>query len=196
MSGARGLVYGDVGATWTQRGDIGTRTELLSAVFVAGRTAGHAFQRGLGSVGLSGIAPAGIPLGLSAVFGRTNATAPQVERFALGGGPSPLVDHDLITQRIAMPALPAGVSIGSSVLAYRASLNTQPVALYWWAGRTAQGSAFASWNRVIGLEWNQSVPAIAAAGTPAARAQLGVGESLDAPFRRHIRAYMSVILNP
>ena len=196
MSRGRRLLYGDVGASWTQRGDITTRTELLSAVLVAGRAEGQTFHRAMGAVGVSGMAPAGVPLGLSALFGRTTASAPQLERFALGGGPSPLLDHDLIAQRISMPALPAGVSIGSSVVAYRATLNTRPLALYWWAGSTAEGSRFATWNRVIGLEWSQAVPAIAAAGTPSARGQLGIGESLDAPFQRRIRAYVSLILNP
>lgn len=71
------------------------------------------------------------------------------------------------------------------------------MALYWYGGSTARaGQRFTTWNRVIGAEWAMTVPAIAVAGTPAARAQLGVGESLDAPFRRRVRAYLNVVLDP
>jgi hypothetical protein len=71
------------------------------------------------------------------------------------------------------------------------------MSLYWWAGSTTNGAErFANWNRVLGLEWSQSVPAIPAAGTPPARGQFGIGESLDAPFRRRVRAYVSLILSP
>jgi hypothetical protein len=49
---------------------------------------------------------------------------------------------------------------------------------------------------VIGAEWLASVPAIPIAGTPAARAQIGIGESLDAPFRKRVRAYVSFVLDP
>jgi hypothetical protein len=68
---------------------------------------------------------------------------------------------------------------------------------YLWAAATAQsGASFDVWHRVIGVEWNQSVGPIPLAGTPAARAQVGIGESLDAPFRRKLRGYVSLVLNP
>ena len=72
-----------------------------------------------------------------------------------------------------------------------------PLSLYLWSGSTSQsGHSFDVWHRVIGVEWSQSVGPIALAGTPAARAQIGVGESLNAPFRRKVRGYVSLVLNP
>jgi hypothetical protein len=110
---------------------------------------------------------------------------------------SPLIDRALLAQRFTMPVLPSGISINSSAFACRAALDTRPLALYWYAASTtAAGQRFAVWNRVIGAEWLASVPAIAIAGTPAARAQIGVGESLDAPFRKRVRAYVSLVLDP
>jgi len=49
---------------------------------------------------------------------------------------------------------------------------------------------------VLGAEWVQSVGPIAMAGTPAARVQLGIGHSLDEPFRGKTRGYVNLILNP
>ncbi|MDB4875866.1 MAG: hypothetical protein JWM41_2312 [Gemmatimonadetes bacterium] len=193
---ARTLLFADGAAAWTQRADLSSRTETLGGNFTVGRSFGTQFYRGLATVSY---ADAGglLPLSASASYGRTNRDAPPFERFALGGGPSLVIDRALLTQRIAMPVLPAAISIGSSVFAYRANLATRPLAAYWWAGSTAvAGSRFAQWQRVVGLEWSQSVAAIPMAGTPAARAQIGVGESLDAPFRRKVRAYVSLVLNP
>jgi len=33
-------------------------------------------------------------------------------------------------------------------------------------------------------------------GTPSARAQVGIGESIDAPLRHRIRAYAALVLDP
>jgi len=83
------------------------------------------------------------------------------------------------------------------VLAYRVGDLVAPLSLYLWSGSTTQsGHAFDAWHRVVGVEWTQSVGPIALAGTPAARGQIGIGESLDAPFRRKLRAYVSLVLNP
>jgi hypothetical protein len=155
------------------------------------------FTRGVVSATLAMSGAAVIPIAVSATYGRTGLSAPIFEQFSLGGMASPLIDRALLAQRFAMPALPSGISINSSAFAYRAALDTRPLALYWYAGSTAPaGQRFAAWNRVIGAEWLASVPAIPNAGTPAARAQIGVGESLDAPFRKRVRAYVSVVLDP
>jgi hypothetical protein len=197
MSANRRMIFGDLGAGWVQHADASSTTETLSGVFAAGQSFDQRFFRGVATAGLFSAGTTAMPIGLSMTYGRTNRDAGPFERFALGGGPSTLIDGALLSQRLSMPVLPAGVSTGSAVLAYRAVATSQPMSLYWWAGSTTNGAErFAMWNRVIGVEWSQSVPAIPAAGTPPARAQLGIGESLDAPFRRRVRAYMTLILSP
>ena len=97
-----------------------------------------------------------------------------------------------------MPVLPSGISTG--LLGRRRSaapIGGAPLSLYYWAGSTSDRyDRFDDWQRVVGINWTMSVGAIAPAGTPAARAQFGVGESLDEPFRKRLRAYVSLILNP
>ena len=70
------------------------------------------------------------------MVGAVNRDAALFEQFALGGGPSPLIDQATLTQRVVMPALPVGVQVGSSVIAYRASVAPQPLVLYFWDGST------------------------------------------------------------
>jgi hypothetical protein len=96
-----------------------------------------------------------------------------------------------------MPALPSATAVGPSVFTYRAALDATPLALYWWAGSVADsGSRFTRWQRVLGAEWSQLVGAIPMAGTPPARAQFGIAESLDAPVRHRLRIYGSLVIDP
>jgi hypothetical protein len=195
--GPRDFAFGDGGLTLVQRGDRSSLIESISANVAGGTSLDERFTRGVVSATLAMSGAAVIPIAVSATYGRTGLSAPIFEQFSLGGMASPLIDRALLAQRFAMPALPSGISINSSAFAYRAALDTRPLALYWYAGSTAPaGQRFAAWNRVIGAEWLASVPAIPIAGTPAARAQIGVGESLDAPFRKRVRAYVSVVLDP
>jgi hypothetical protein len=189
------LGFGEAGFAWAQRGDRIRLSESLSANVATGQSFGTRFTRGVASAGFStsGV----LPLAATATYGRTNDRAPLFEAFALGGIASPLVDHAVLTQRLPMPVLPAGVSANTSAFTYRVALGIQPLSPYLYAGTTAPaGERFQQWNRVIGLDWSASVPAIAIAGTPAARAMVGVGESLDEPFRHRVRAYVNVVLNP
>ncbi|MEO7084255.1 MAG: hypothetical protein ABI085_08085 [Gemmatimonadaceae bacterium] len=195
---ARNLAFADGAVAWTQRGAASTITESLGGTVAAGRSMGEGIVRTTTSAAISGAQRGLPPFALSASYGTTNAAAPRFEQFALGGTASPLVERDLLTQRMAMPALPTGVGIGSSVFTYRVSLPTDPISFYYWGGSTAGvRQRFAQWHRVIGATATLfSVPAIPLAGTPAARAQIGIGRSLDAPFRGKTRGYLGLVINP
>lgn len=193
----RDIAFGDGALTLVQRGDQASASESVSGNLVTGRSFDSQFSRGVVSATLATSGSGVLPISASASYGRTETGAPIFEQFSLGGMSSPLIDRAVLAQRFAMPVLPSGIQVGSSAFSYRAALDLRPVALYWYGGSTARaGQRFTTWNRVIGAEWAMTVPAIAVAGTPAARAQLGVGESLDAPFRRRVRAYLNVVLDP
>jgi hypothetical protein len=180
-----------------QRGDGATLTESLNARGALGQAFDAPVRRIVvtGALSLSG--RAAIPLAASATYGRTNVDAPVFEQLAIGGGPVPLIPADVMSQRLPMPVLPSAIMVGSSAFTYRASLQTQPLSLYLWGGSTARaGQSFSLWQRVAGIEWTQSVSAIPMAGTPAARALIGVGESLDAPLRHRVRVYAALVLDP
>ncbi len=193
----RSIAFGEIASAWTQRGDRARIAESVSANVTTGQSFGKQFTRSIASVGLStsGLPP--LPISATATYGRTGASAPLFEQFAIGGMISPLVDRAVLAQRLPMPALPAGISVNTSAFAYRLSLGMKPLSPYWYAASTAPaGERFSNWNRVVGLDWSASVPQVAMAGTPVARAQLGIGESLDVPFRHRVRAYVNIVLNP
>jgi Tol biopolymer transport system component len=196
-SATRALIFGDGGVGWVQRGDQWSNAESIAGNFSSGRAFDATFSRALVGASVSTAGHSLFPVDASASYGRTDRAAPVFEQFALGGGPPAILDQAILTQRIVMPVLPSGIAVGSSVFSYRVNVTTQPVSWYFWSGSTAPaGDRFVAWHRVIGVDWSQSIGAIPLAGTPAARAQIGVGESLDAPFRRKVRAYVSLILTP
>jgi Tol biopolymer transport system component len=197
QSTSRALAFFDfaVGRTW--RGTNASLTANLGADETAGRSFDQTFARSTARAGVT-VYGSGIPLlSASALYGAVSRGAPGFENFAIGGGLSPVLARELTTQWIAMPALPKGVATGPSVFAYKATLNASPFAWYLWSASTADlGSRFSVWHRVVGVEYIASIARIPLAGTPAARAQIGVGRSLDAPYRNKTRAYLSFILNP
>ncbi len=196
-STSRTLFIEDLSLSALQRSGIRGLSESLSATYTAGRTFDTRFSRVVTSAGVSAFGFLLVPVSASATYGATTDDAPVFERLSLGGNTPALLDRLLFTQRITMGALPSGIAVGTSALTYRVTLNTRPLAPYFWSGSTTPaGDRFAVWHRVIGLEGSYSIAAIPVAGVPAARIVYGGGESLDEPFRRQIRGYLSVVINP
>ncbi len=205
VSTTQAIGFATAGVAALQRGDAATLTESLNARGTLGQAFDAPIRRivATGALSLSGRAV--IPLSASATYGRTNLDAPVFEQLAIGGGPVPLIPADVISQRLPMPVLPSAIMVGSSAFTYRASIQTQPFSLYWWGGSTTPalkssvrptGESFTRWQRVAGIEWTQSVSAIPMAGTPPARALIGIGESIDAPVRHRVRIYAALVLDP
>lgn len=197
-TGGRTFAFGDAGLAFVQRSDAMNLSASLGSNVTTGRTIGSSFTRGTASasIGVSGSRVL-FPISVSGTYGLMTEAAPLFEQFALGGGPPVVLDRTLVSQRWSMPVLPAETAVGASALAYRVNVVASPLVWYWWSGATApRGDPFDAWHRVVGVEWSQSVAAIVPAGTPAARAQVGLGESLDAPFKRKLRAYVSLVINP
>jgi len=196
-TGTRAFAFSDARITATKRWNAASLSGSLADAVASGKTFGDDFSRVLITTGLSANGFGILPIAASAQWGSVNSGAPVFEQFSIGGGPSTILDRAQLTQRITMPVLPSGISTGTSVVAFRGVLGTAPMSLFYWAGSTStHNDTYDSWHRVIGLDWSMSVGAIAPAGTPAARAQFGIGESLDEPFRKRVRAYVNLILNP
>lgn len=197
-SGDRSLAFFDFAVARAWRGAAGS---TLTATIGGDETVGSSFDQQFSrATARASIAARGttVPnISASAQFGTISRGAAPFEAFSIGGGLSPLLPREVETQWVPMPALPKGTAGGPSVFSYRATLDAAPFAWYLWSASTADfGERFRVWHRVIGLEFVQSIPRIPLAGTPAARAQLGFGKSLDAPYRNKTRAYVSFVLNP
>ena len=132
--------------------------------------------------------------------GRVDATlggtsdAGLFEQFAIGGWPSPFVDASVLSQRIAMPALPAGFAIGRRVATARAAVALGPVRPFYWMGSTTDD--FDRWSRVAGVDADVTADAFPAFALPAITVRAGVAYSWDEPFRHRVGAYIGVTYRP
>lgn len=193
----RSLALADAGATFVQRGDQSSVSESFAGNVAGGNSFNERFARGVASASFATVGFGPFPVIVAGTYARVSSGAPPFEQIASGGNPSPLIDRSLLGQRIAMPALPTGIQVGPSAVTYRVTVRAQPMDFFYWGGSTAGvGDRFARWNRVAGFDWTMSLPNFALAGTPAARAEYGVGYSFDAPFRHTARAYVSLVLDP
>lgn len=196
QSGSRSFAVLDADVGATQRIGAGAVSASLGTTSSFGSTFGADVRRSIARIGFSAGGPALPPVTVSGQWGVVNSDVPIFERFSIGGGPPLVLDRGQLPQQIVMPVLPAGIATGSSIAVFRASIGA-PLSLYYWAGSASRDrDRFDDWHRVVGVEWSASIGAIAPAGTPGARGQIGFGESLDEPFRKRWRAYVSVVLNP
>ena len=193
----RPLGFGEIALALRQTRDRVSASESMSINGTAGNDGTSYFQRGVASLGVR-LSAYDLPaLDLSATYGRVSAGAAAFERFSLGGLPSTLVDPLLLTQRLPMPALPFGVTIGDRALVYRAATRLAGLSPYYWGGSGRNGAGrFEQWNRVIGIEYVFDQGPQAVLGTPGGRVTAGIGHSLDDPFGDRTRAYVTVALRP
>jgi hypothetical protein len=188
----RGLGFGDVrGAVRLQRGDY--RADLsLAAHGSGGTTGGAGWSRAVGSV----VADVGSPFGggrVEATLGTTNGGG-AFEQFAIGGWSSPFVDAPVLSQRLAMPALPAGFAIGRRVATARGSVAVGPVRPFYWVGSTHPD--FDRWARVAGVDADVSVDAFPTFALPAIAVRAGAAYSWDEPYRHRVGAYIGITYRP
>jgi hypothetical protein len=191
----RRLVVMDLAESWQRRVGAARFSWGLSQNLSRGSSNGAPIYRFVfaGSAGVS--MPGLFGVIASGQRGFVNFDADPFEQFTLGGSPVPLIDDALLTQRVSMAALPTAVDAGSAFASYRFTIPLAPVSPFLWAASTRNlvDRKFTHWHRVLGVEFSISVPHIPLAGTPAARAQVGVGQSLDEPFRKKFRGYVNLV---
>lgn len=120
---------------------------------------------------------------------------PAFERIAVGGAAPVLLDRDLLPQRLAMPALPAGSLVGTAATVVRADVMLGVLMPYAWSARV-DGSGSDAWHRVAGVEARFGSSAFPIVTIPRVELVGGAGYSLDAPFRRRTTLYASVAYRP
>ncbi|NUQ20478.1 MAG: hypothetical protein HOQ09_05900 [Gemmatimonadaceae bacterium] len=195
----RPLVFASMDARLVQRGE----EQFVSESFVGratlgrdGATAGsQSFSRVIATVALAAGSPESFAR-IEGTAGRVAGGAP-FERFVVGGAEPSFVGPATVDQWIAMPALPYGMLRGSRFASARASLGGDVLSPYYWIGTAAdQGKSLAHWKRVVGVDGSIDVPSVPLLRLPATSATLGVGYSLDAPWRKKTRAYLALRYRP
>ena len=165
----------------------------VSAHASAGSTMHAAWTRAIGTAALEARHE---DLGIRAegTAGRVSSDAPSFEQFLLGGEPPPLMDAAIMSQRVAIPALPFASRGGDRFVVARGSLTGGGFEPYYLLANV--GDLSGRWNRVIGVEQDVETDAIPLARLPAVRAVAGAGYSLDAPARKTWRLYFFASVRP
>ena len=158
-----------------------------------GRTDGEEWSRGTAALTLAASrGPVGIELGGS--YGHADHASPAFELFSIGGTPPPFFETALYGQRIAMPALPAGLTTGNKMATLSVALPILGVRPYYWAGTTA--ASLNDWQEVAGLEAGIATDGIWFARIPGVRVLGGAGYALNGVWKYKTRVYLSVTFRP
>lgn len=181
----------DGAATWRRgRRAVSASAGLHGAV---GSTDHAVWTRGVAST-LLGIRLGALNLRAAGTFAATGRDAPLWEQILVGGATPPLFRSAILSQRLAMPALPLGVVAGSTVATARVSATLRGLEPYLFAA--GSGSDLSDWYRVAGAETSLRVASSPFLNLPAADLVLGAAYPLDAPFRHDFRVYGSLVYRP
>jgi hypothetical protein len=96
-----------------------------------------------------------------------------------------------------MPMFPTGIAVGTGMVAWRAALPSSFWTLFYeGASVTPTGFADRRWNRAVGLELRYSMPPVPAAFAPRIDIRGGGAYLLDAPFRKQVRFFVEMRVEP
>jgi hypothetical protein len=194
------LAFGELSALARQSGYSASASESFAAHVTTGATAGIDYERFLGTVAFH-VAARGLSIPVSALdatasYGRVSSVAPAFEQFLIGGLPTSLIDASLLTQRLTMGALPAGVASGNRLVTYRVSAPLVGLVPYFWAASASNFDRFEQWHRVLGVDLTIDQTPLPVLGLPGAHLVAGVGYSLDEPLVHATRGYLAITLRP
>jgi hypothetical protein len=143
--------------------------------------------------------PRRYPLIASATFGKSTATGPgelgrAFEEFVVGGSELPYFDPIYVAQFVPLPGVPLGFARGRHLGTVRLSIGGSTFEPF--ASWIAAGDRLDRWQRVIGIERAITVSSYGFARLPEVRARGGASYSIDEPFRRKARAWVSLSYRP
>lgn len=191
---ARSLVFAEYGGAYGVVHGRQYASVALSLQGSAGRTAGDEWRRALTGATLT-LGAGDLALRGDVGYGAVGRRADTFERFAVGGVRAPLVDGALLTQRVSLPAAPLGVRTGRELYSWRVALSNGGVLEPYYEAYSTRGG-FADAFRVVGVDASLSLGDTPILSLPAVRALAGVGYTLDEPFRKKTRGYLSIEYRP
>jgi len=127
---------------------------------------------------------------------RTSRATPRFEQFTAGGFAPPLADDATLAQRIAIPALPVGIAVGTQLTELRLS-GPAPV-----FGATLYAHAIGTdWQLrrhsvVLGIEHGLALDKLGIVGLPRFRVAGGVAQVVQGPVKNTASLYLSAGWRP
>ena len=154
------------------------------------------YRRIVGTVAVRTVGRDIFPLQASITHGRLIGQPHPFEQFSVGGGISPVMDSSLLAQRHAMPMYPSAVSIGNSLLAWRASIPGTWTLFYEAASTAPTLYDHAVWYRAVGVEARYAFPITPVAFLPRVEIRGGAAYTFDEPLRRKVTVFMHMRFEP
>jgi len=154
------------------------------------------FHRALASLEIATTGRDMLPLQVKATVGRLVGTPHPFEQFTIGGSASPVMDSSLLRQRYSMPTYPTAVATGNSLLAWRAAVPGVWTLFYESASAAEDIDSHRQWSRAVGMETRFLFPLTPVAFLPRVQMRGGAAYTLDAPFRKRVRAYFEMQVEP
>lgn len=204
----RASLSGFAGAA-SNRGDPVQLRATLTAQYSAGtvvgwrRTTGMNIRAAVGTLGDSRFARVSAAGYVNAFRTRIDARlhqssrgTPRLEQFSAGGFAPPLSDDATLAQRIAIPALPAGIATGRELYELRIAHPT-PFQL----GTIYAHSVGSTWkvdrhSAVVGIEQGVDVDFLGIVGLPRLHALVGVARIIRGPLAEKGSAYLNIGWRP
>jgi Tol biopolymer transport system component len=192
----RGLAFAELELRLAQSTGANGIVERLRGHMTHGQTRAK-YQRVMSTIELETTGRDAFPLELSATFGRVMGSPHPFELLTIGGAPSPIADSSLLSQRFSMPMFPTGIAVGKALLAWRVAFPTNTWTwFYEGASATSDLYAFRAWNRALGIDVKYALPPVPVAFAPRIQGRTGAAYTLDAPFRKRIRFFLEMRMEP
>ena len=180
------------GAADLSRGDL-TLLGSGGAIGTVGTTDGTGWRRLLARISIAA-GMGGSLIRYEVSYGTVNRDAPAFEQMVAGGTPSPLTDSALLSQRVAVSALPLGIIGGHQLLDQRLEGDVGPIAMYY--ERLSTVTSGDPNHDVYGAEWRGDFPRVPFLALPSSWVTAGMGYSISAPFKYKLRGYLGVRYTP
>lgn len=192
----RGLGFGDLAMSFVQASGASGLAERVHVHATQGHTRA-AYHRAVGSLELATTGRDAFPLELAGTYGLLTGTPHPFELFTVGGVRSPVGDSSLLSQRYAMPMFPTGIARGDRLVAWRVAMPTRTWTLFFEGASAAMSvDAFRTWNRAVGVDMKYNLAPVPVAFAPRVSSRGGAAYLLDAPFRRKVRVFLEMTIEP
>jgi hypothetical protein len=191
--GDRGLAFADLSLGASRARGESSAGASLGAHLATGRTAGVGWQRLIATARLYAGSDRG-SLAVDGAYATVGRDAPSYERPLVGGSTPALFDAAVLSQRLAVPALPTGFRGGRQAAVARVSLGGISVTPY--VSAVGAGEDRLRWARLAGIERRFDGPFAPFARLPRVRLVAGVARVFDEPLRGRTRGYLSATFTP
>lgn len=192
----RGLGFAELDIRLTQSRGARGMAERLRIHAAQGHTRGH-YSRTIGTIEFQTTGRDVLAMQLAATIGRMAGSPHPFEQFTVGGVASPVVDSSLVGQRFSMPMFPTGIAIGRHLWGWRIALPSSGWALFYEGASVSRDALSAGrWHRAAGAELRYATPPIPPAFVPRVELRGGGAYLLDDPFKKKIRVYLEMRIEP